>query len=251
MADGTAVVERDGHPRQCTAKAKGSGVRCRAFAIVGGTVCRSHGGGSPAVRRAAELRKAQAQADAMLKMLWDQDAAPVTNPIASLQRLAGRLEHAVEVLGGRLEGADLDGPTGLAWTRVVRELRLSLDGMARLNLEERMTLFHERQAQFVVNAFVAAIDYLRPAADLRSGAVGLFLEGLGVADADVAVPAMGSAAGRLMGDEGGRLANVVRRILDRLDLSPEQWAAARQVVPEEFRGVGDVDEGEVVRGEVE
>lgn len=38
--------------RRCSAR-RTNGEPCRAFAIVGGTVCRAHGGAAPQVRRAA------------------------------------------------------------------------------------------------------------------------------------------------------------------------------------------------------
>lgn len=42
--------------RQCTARSTTSGERCRKSAILGGTVCTSHGGKAPQVRRKAALR---------------------------------------------------------------------------------------------------------------------------------------------------------------------------------------------------
>ena len=44
--------------RQCHARSKQSGQRCRRYAIPGGTVCSTHGGAAPQVRRAAERRLA-------------------------------------------------------------------------------------------------------------------------------------------------------------------------------------------------
>ncbi len=45
--------------RRCSAR-RTSGVPCRAFAIVGGYVCRAHGGASRQVRYAAEIRQVEA-----------------------------------------------------------------------------------------------------------------------------------------------------------------------------------------------
>ena len=42
--------------RQCTAKAKGTGERCRRPPIRGGTVCEKHGGSAPQVKRSARRR---------------------------------------------------------------------------------------------------------------------------------------------------------------------------------------------------
>ncbi len=44
--------------RQCTAKAKGTGKRCRQRPIRGGTVCHKHGGSAPQVKAAAARRLA-------------------------------------------------------------------------------------------------------------------------------------------------------------------------------------------------
>ena len=44
--------------RQCTAKSKQSGVRCKKAPIPGGAVCRMHGGGAPQVQQAAKERLA-------------------------------------------------------------------------------------------------------------------------------------------------------------------------------------------------
>lgn len=47
--------------RQCTARAKSTGARCRGTAIIGGTVCWKHGGSAPQVRAAAAGRAAVAK----------------------------------------------------------------------------------------------------------------------------------------------------------------------------------------------
>jgi hypothetical protein len=51
---------------------------------------------------------------------------------------------------------------------------------------------------------------------------------------------------RLAESAGAQLAAVVRAVLDRLELSDGQRLLALQVVPEEFRRLGDVVPGEVV-----
>lgn len=48
-------ASNDRHPRQCTAHRR-DGSPCTRWAIAGGTVCPTHGGSIPAVRRAARLR---------------------------------------------------------------------------------------------------------------------------------------------------------------------------------------------------
>lgn len=48
----------EGDRRQCSARSKRSGQRCRKWAIAGGTVCPTHGGRAPQVKDRARLRLA-------------------------------------------------------------------------------------------------------------------------------------------------------------------------------------------------
>ena len=181
------VVERDGHRRQCKATTR-SGRRCRSFAVEDMQVCRMHGGASPQARAAALRRKTEAQATALLEVVWDPHAPAVTNPVAALLALAGKLQHATDVLGARLESTDLDGVTAQAWYRVVREQRQALEGIERLDLFSKQVAISE-------------------------------------------------GTGKL-------LAMVVRGVLDRLALTPEQSAVALIAVPEEFRRVAQLEAGD-------
>lgn len=52
-------MDRAGLPRQCSATSRRSGERCKNAPIPGGTVCKFHGGGAPAVKQKAALRLAQ------------------------------------------------------------------------------------------------------------------------------------------------------------------------------------------------
>lgn len=51
--------------RQCTATAKGSGQRCKRRPIIGGFVCKKHGGGAPQVQAKASERVRDMLADAI------------------------------------------------------------------------------------------------------------------------------------------------------------------------------------------
>lgn len=177
--------------RRCTATAKGSGQRCKRAAIPGGTVCAKHGGSAPQVRAKAQERQLeQAAGELLAKIIWNPDAAPVTDNVGEMRRLAGAMKQAVDVLGARLNGevcehcgrgADpLDGPTGRAWVNVLRELRQLLEGMERLGLAERQVELQQDQAQLVTGAFLGALSVV---ADLlpadRDAMVRAFLAGLG------------------------------------------------------------------------
>lgn len=93
----------------------------------------------------------------MLKKLLAVDAAPVTDPIPALQRLAGRLQAVTDEVGAMLEDGDLDGPRERAWIRAVRELRQALDAMARLGIAERQIQLDQQLAELIVGAFRAAL----------------------------------------------------------------------------------------------
>jgi hypothetical protein len=158
---------------RCTATAKGTGERCKRRPIPGGTVCVKHGGGAPAVRAAAERRQLEAAAGAVLsKLVWDPAAAPVTDNVSEMQRLAGSMRQAVDVLGGRLEdgtpceecgrgaGADLDSVTGTAWLRVLRELRQLLADMQRLGIAERAVELEADRVRLIALALGRVFDAL-------------------------------------------------------------------------------------------
>lgn len=143
-----------------------------------------HGGASPGARAAAARRREETAANALLELVWDPDAAPIANPIDGLQRLSGRLEHAVDVLGGRLEGDGLEGAAAVAWVKVLGELRRALDGMARLGIAERHVELEKDRAQLVTTAFLAAIGVVQLLPADRDLVVRTFLEQLGTPDAD-------------------------------------------------------------------
>ena len=55
--------------RRCKAKAKQTGERCKRAAILGGTVCKIHGGGAPAVINKARQRIMEAADPAAARMV--------------------------------------------------------------------------------------------------------------------------------------------------------------------------------------
>lgn len=63
-----ALQPTDGQKRQCTAKSKQSGVRCKRLPIPGGAVCVMHGGKIPNVRAKA-LQRLAAMVDPALDEL--------------------------------------------------------------------------------------------------------------------------------------------------------------------------------------
>ena len=75
--------ERLDHPRRCTAR-RHDGEPCGRFAIVGGTVCTTHGGAAPQVRRKALLRRMveldqKAQGEAAFNVLLPPEIHPLVS----------------------------------------------------------------------------------------------------------------------------------------------------------------------------
>ncbi len=66
---------------RCTAKARTTGNRCKAYAITGATVCRMHGGSAPQVKEAARRRILELVMPALVgltDLLHDPDTPPAT-----------------------------------------------------------------------------------------------------------------------------------------------------------------------------
>lgn len=160
---------------RCIAMAKGTGQRCKRRPIPGGRVCVIHGGASPQARAAAERRKAEAEATALLEQVWRPDAPPVTNVVDALHKMAGQLQHSVNVLGARASTEDLGGPAALAWRSIVREQRQLLVEIARLNIEERFVQLEQRRADLVTAAFRAAVEAVSLSPDDRQTLIETFL----------------------------------------------------------------------------
>lgn len=87
--------------RRCTATSKRTGQRCGQWSVVGGTVCRFHGGASPQVAAKAEQRVAHAtvEADATaLLAAWGHEG--VADPLTELGRVTARVLAMTDDKGG-------------------------------------------------------------------------------------------------------------------------------------------------------
>lgn len=62
--------------RQCTAKSKQSGLRCKRAPIIGGTVCKMHGGGAPQVQKSARAFLAEQIMPSITRLATERDKAP-------------------------------------------------------------------------------------------------------------------------------------------------------------------------------
>lgn len=179
------------HPK-CTGH-KRDGSPCGQKRMTGQLVCRMHGGASPQALAAAEARVAEAHAEAVVRKLWVglEQASPVTDPVASLQRLAGALEGMAEVLGERVNamssieaGQDLAQVRGhaAALDKVVGHLRGLLADMVRLGIAQQRLQLERDQARMVGVAVSEALDALGVDAEGREVFTRVFLGRLRVAE---------------------------------------------------------------------
>lgn len=129
--------------------------------------CKLHGGSTPSHVASAQAK----QAEAIVRKLWDPDAAPVTAPVAAMQKLAGQMTHAVEVLGALLSDpgvcevcgrgpVDLGSAQGVAWLRQQRELRQLLEAMERLGIAQAQVEIEEARLELIATALGRVFDVL-------------------------------------------------------------------------------------------
>jgi len=70
--------------RRCTAHSSRTGDRCRAVAIPGGNVCKTHGGSISHVKRAAERRLARAEIERSWSVIFRGEQVSEVDPIQRL-----------------------------------------------------------------------------------------------------------------------------------------------------------------------
>lgn len=101
-------------------------------------------------------------------LLLDVNAAPVTDPVASLQKLAGKLESMADVLGGRVNdlkstwnvtdsGSEQTRAEVALFERVLARLHSILTDMARLGIEDRSVRLEEARLNLVVTVIQAVL----------------------------------------------------------------------------------------------
>jgi hypothetical protein len=152
--------------RRCSAT-NAAGVRCAKAAMLGGTVCRSHGGAAPQVRAAAERRLAEQQAAASIA---DVVVAPIENPLEALAQVAEEAlafqRHAAAKVAELTSLEDVAPATRVEYLRpLVALYERSIDRSAklladwvRLGFDERMVAMNERQAALVAEVVRAVLD---------------------------------------------------------------------------------------------
>lgn len=155
----------DERPGRCSARAKSTGDRCRRRAVPGATVCPMHGGAAPQVKAAAARRVADGEAAALLASLLPADAAPVTNVLTELARLAGELVTAREAAASMVRRVDTltnpttgDTPAELRlWLLLADRCGRLLADMTRLGIDARHVALSEAQGALIVAVMNGAL----------------------------------------------------------------------------------------------
>lgn len=188
----------------CTAKAKGTGERCRRSPIAGGTVCRVHGGASSSVRAAAARR---AQEDAARQQLMALGEPEDIDPSEALLRLISWKYGEVKWLRARVKDLPVDELTwGVSQTDVGSGPEGPIDRVTeKASPSVWWTLLRQAEDQLAAYSERA----------LRAG-----LEERRI---------------RLAEQQGNMVHAVMMAIFNRLDLTPAQWETVQAVAPQELR----------------
>lgn len=164
---------------RCSARTS-AGEPCRRYAMAGATVCPTHGGRAPQVRKAAHQRLAESRA---LRVLDREGVEPVTDPVDALARLAAEAVGLKDLLGQRVAELSDDGwvsrtklgaEQASAWLsayeRAVERTGKLLVDLARLGLDERAVRLSEAQGRMIAQVLSAALDAcgLSDRADVRA-----------------------------------------------------------------------------------
>jgi hypothetical protein len=161
---------------RCRAR-RSDGTPCAGYAIVGGTVCRAHGGAAAQVRTAADQRSTLARVEGQVVALLDALEVEAVHPLDGLLEAVQRAGGMMRLLGqllGRLHitdngsGEALYGPDHLGnarphvllalygqWVdRYARACKLALDA----GVDERMLRLAESDADRLFTAITGAME---------------------------------------------------------------------------------------------
>lgn len=189
---------------QCSAKAKGTGERCRRPPIAGGKVCRVHGGAAPAVKAAAARNVQIESARGQMVALGQPEAV---DPAEALLQLIGWKYGEVKWLREKVQDLPSDE---LAWGMTQTDVGRGPEGPIDRVTEKASpsvwwSLLREAENQLA--------DYAARA--LRAG-----IEERRVKVAE---------------QQGFMVHAVMMAVFNRLTLTPEQWILAKAAAPEELR----------------
>jgi hypothetical protein len=172
LKDDNGVKLRDEHGKVQTRP-------CRMRPINGGTVCGAHGGSAKRVKEAAARRYAEQQAEADIRLVFARLKEPgvtVDNPLEELRKLAGEVvlwkDLAAELVADLREYRHTDGRGAEQLRSEIAVLERAFDRcntvlatIARLNIDERLMVITEAQAELVLTAIDAALTFAAVPAD--------------------------------------------------------------------------------------
>ncbi|WP_242496474.1 hypothetical protein [Xylanimonas protaetiae] len=188
---------------------KQSGEQCKRAAIVGGVTCSIHGSGTKAARAAAARRVEEAKAAEVVRTLGlPVDITPTDALLEEVRWTAGHvqwLRAKVQELDESQRDGD-DGEHQLVWGTTKVKTGGDDFGTTQEAKPSIWYVLYEAERKHLVAVCSAALK-------------------AGVEERKV----------RLAEQQGDLVALVIRRILDALDLTPEQQALVPQVVPAQLR----------------
>ena len=146
---------------------------------VGHGRCRKHFGNAPNVIKAAERERTEAEARRVLTGIGEHE--PVTDPVDQLQRLAGRAVRWLDVLESIIVDLErlrystktaeqIDGRI-VVFERAMDRCSTILQGLARLNLDERSVRVQEAQVAILAGALHQALAETDLSAQVRQAIV--------------------------------------------------------------------------------
>ncbi|MDN5687118.1 MAG: hypothetical protein L0G94_10665 [Brachybacterium sp.] len=191
---------------QCKATAR-NGEQCRRPSMKGGKVCASHGGKSPQAKAAAARRTAEVKAAQSMALFAEAvDIDPAQALLELVQWTAGEVRY----WRAEVHRISEDSPDTLTWGRTQ-----TVEGVGPQGPVDTET--REAVAPVAYRMLTDAQDRLAKyaAAALKAG----------VQERQI----------KLAEDQGNLVAQVIRAILDQLDLTLEQQARVPEIVPTQLR----------------
>jgi hypothetical protein len=147
--------------RRCTAKAKGTGKRCRQAAIKGGTVCRIHGGSAGQVKRKAALRVVQQETELLVDRLgMMRDITPEEAIMECITEAAGNVEmyrRRLAEVGVPVDADESAHPLIVLYNQERDRLFAYSSTASKIGLSETMVRISERQGELLVEVLEAVM----------------------------------------------------------------------------------------------
>lgn len=153
---------------RCGRPRNSDGLPCTQWRIKGGTVCKTHGGSAPQVKRAAALRVVEEQA---AKAVGKFKIVPLTNPLQAAAELGGELVAVKNWLRGLVEQIEDSKMRIEGFGPVPEQMRAELTAymgmltqttslivqIGKLNIDERMARIEEQQKMMIIRALQSGL----------------------------------------------------------------------------------------------